>query len=76
VVESEAPNKACSGRRGFCAIYEHFPGFEFLLIPSAIHTRPPSAANANRWAANQDFSILKPRLYFRAILQHCSKELI
>jgi len=44
----KAPNKACSGRRGFCAIYGHFSHFEFILLSDMIYPRPPSAANANR----------------------------
>ncbi|MBK7452917.1 MAG: hypothetical protein IPJ46_04105 [Anaerolineales bacterium] len=43
------PNKACTGRWGFCGIFEHFSGFEFSLLPSRVHARP-SASNANRWA--------------------------
>jgi len=46
----KAPNTACTGRWGVCAIYEHFPGFEFFLLPSRVHAHP-SASNANRWAA-------------------------
>ncbi|MEK6753484.1 MAG: hypothetical protein AABZ00_14600 [Chloroflexota bacterium] len=42
------PNTACIGRWGFCAIFKHFSGFEFLLLPSRVHTRP-SAGNAIRW---------------------------
>ncbi len=45
---SRLPNKACSGRVGVCAIYRHFSGFGFFLLPSRIHARPP-AANASRW---------------------------
>jgi hypothetical protein len=37
----ERPNKACSGRRGFFAIYRHFSGFEFILIPSFDLHSPP-----------------------------------
>jgi cyclase len=51
-VVQERPNKACTGRWGFCGIFEHFSGFEFSLLPSRIHARP-SASNANRWAAKQ-----------------------
>jgi len=25
---------------GFCAIYEHFSGFEFFLLPGRVHARP------------------------------------
>jgi len=39
----------CTGRWGFCGIFEHFSGFEFFLLPSRVHARP-SASNANRWA--------------------------
>ena len=35
---------------GFVAIFEHFSGVEFFLLPSRVHARP-SASNANRWAA-------------------------
>jgi len=45
------PNKACTGRWGFCVIYKHFSGFEFFLLPSRVHAHP-SASNANRWAAS------------------------
>jgi hypothetical protein len=38
---------------GVCAIFEHFSGFEFFLLPSRIHARPP-ADNANRWAADDN----------------------
>ena len=31
---------------------KHFSGFEFILLPSTVHARPP-ASNANRWAAQQ-----------------------
>jgi len=31
-------------------IYKHFSGFQFVLFPSLVLTRPP-AANANRWVA-------------------------
>ena len=34
---------------GFCGIFEHFPRFEFFLLPSIVHARPRTA-NANRWA--------------------------
>jgi hypothetical protein len=34
---------------GFCGIFEHFPRFEFFLLPSIVHARP-HAGNANRWA--------------------------
>jgi hypothetical protein len=47
----QAPNKACTGRWRFCRIFKHFPGFEFSLLPSRVHTRP-SASNASRWAAS------------------------
>jgi hypothetical protein len=33
---------------GFCGIFEHFPRFEFFLLPSIIHARP-HAGNASRW---------------------------
>ncbi len=42
------PNTACTGRWGFCAIFEQFSGFEFFLLPNRVHARP-SASNANRW---------------------------
>jgi len=50
------PNKACTGRWGFCAVYKHFSGFEFFLLPNRVHARP-SASNANRWAASQKIQI-------------------
>jgi hypothetical protein len=34
---------------GVCAIYKHFSGFEFFLLPNRIHVRP-SASKSNRWA--------------------------
>ncbi|GEM_PF-3457441 len=43
------PNKACSGRVGFCGTFWHFPTFEFFLLSSIIHARP-HATNANRYA--------------------------
>ena len=46
-------NTACTGRWGFCAIYKHFPRFEFSLLPSRVHVRP-SASNASRWAAENE----------------------
>jgi hypothetical protein len=46
-----APNKACSGFLGVCAIYKHFSGFEFFLLPNRIHAHP-HAGNANRSAAD------------------------
>ena len=33
---------------GFVAIFRHFSGFEFSLLPSIVHAHPP-ASNANRW---------------------------
>jgi len=39
----------CTGRWGFCAIYKHFSGFRFSLLPNSFSARP-SASNANRWA--------------------------
>ena len=52
---TKTPNKACTGQVGFAAIFEYFSldsppgqaGFEFFLLPSIVHTRPP-ASNANR----------------------------
>jgi hypothetical protein len=41
------PNKACTGRWGFCGIFKHFSGFGFFLLPNRIHAHP-SASNANR----------------------------
>jgi len=46
------PNKACTGRWGFCGIFKHFSGFGFFLLPNIIHARP-SASNASRWAIIQ-----------------------
>jgi hypothetical protein len=37
------PNKACTGRWGFCGVFEHFPRFEFFLLPSRIHARPSAS---------------------------------
>jgi len=45
--QQTAPNKACSGRVGFCRIFKHFSGFGFFLLPNLIHARP-HATNANR----------------------------
>jgi hypothetical protein len=39
---------ANTGRCGFCAVYKHFSGFKFFLLPGTVHARP-SASNANRW---------------------------
>jgi hypothetical protein len=33
---------------GFCAVYRHFSGFEFFLLPGIVHDRP-HAGNASRW---------------------------
>jgi len=44
-------NKACSGRRGVCALYKHFSGFEFSLHLKQNPRPPASAANASRWLA-------------------------
>jgi len=41
--------------RPICGIFKHFPGFEFILLPSRVHARPP-AGNANRWAAFKKFA--------------------
>jgi hypothetical protein len=41
----------CTRQVGFCAIFGHFSGFEFFLLPSRVHGRP-SASNANRWAVD------------------------
>jgi len=59
MIQRPPPNTACTGRWGFCGIFEHFSGFEFFLLPNRIHARP-SASNANRWAVDwvktqQDF---------------------
>jgi hypothetical protein len=35
---------------GFCAVFKHFSGFEFFLLPSIVHARS-HAGNANRWQA-------------------------
>ena len=47
VHNKNAPNKACTGQVGFVAVFEHFFGFGFFLLPSIVHARPP-AGNANR----------------------------
>ncbi len=47
--EKAMPNIACTGQVGFVAIFKHFSGFEFFLLPSIVHARPP-ASNANRCA--------------------------
>ena len=47
---------ANTGRWGFCAIYKHFSGFEFFLLPNIVHARPsamlrerkPLGGNASR----------------------------
>jgi hypothetical protein len=36
----KTPNKACSGRRGVCALYRHFPDFKFFLL-SGFYLPPP-----------------------------------
>ena len=33
-VFSTVPNKACTGRWGFCGIFKHFSDFEFFILPS------------------------------------------
>ena len=40
-------NTACSGLVGTVRIFEHFSGFQFFLLPSIIHARPPTT-NAHR----------------------------
>jgi hypothetical protein len=45
------PNTACTGQVGVCAIYKQFSGFEFILLPGRVQSRPP-ASNASRWAAD------------------------
>jgi hypothetical protein len=45
-----------------CGIFEHFPRFEFFLLPNRIHARP-HAGNASRWAAFQEI-----RTKFRTFL--------
>jgi len=41
VLQNKKPaNKACTGRWGFCSIFEQFSGFEFYLLSSRIHTPP------------------------------------
>ena len=52
VARRALPNTACTGRWGVCAVYKHFSGFEFILLPSRVHAHP-SASNANRWLASQ-----------------------
>ena len=44
-------NTACTGGRGFVAVFKHFGsrGFEFILLPIIVHVRP-AASNANRYA--------------------------
>jgi len=42
-----AYNTACTRQVGFAAIYEHFPGFRFILLSSVI-SFGPLAANAIR----------------------------
>jgi len=51
-----APNKACTRRWGFGAVFKQFSGFEFFPLPNIIHARP-SAGNANRWLALDGFII-------------------
>jgi hypothetical protein len=46
-IKNTTANKACTGRLGFCGIFEHFSGFEFFLLSSIVHARP-AASNANR----------------------------
>jgi len=50
LLKPHTPNKACSGRRGVCAVYRHFSGFELFLHLKPFSTPPASAANASRWA--------------------------
>jgi hypothetical protein len=37
---SLSPNKACTGQVGFVAIFEHYSGFEFFLLPSRVSVPP------------------------------------
>jgi len=50
------PNTTCTGRWGFAAVFEHFPPFEFSLLPSIVHAHP-AASNAGRWAAARSFKV-------------------
>ena len=56
------PQRPCAGvgdgrsgllPRPIVAIFEHFSGFEFFLLPNRVHARP-LAANANRSASSAD----------------------
>jgi len=60
---------------GFCGIFEHFPRFEFSLLPSIVHARP-HAGNANRLGGwfnrsilhNSDMSDVKEHMLTHSIL--------
>jgi len=47
LAQQNAANKACTRQVGVCAVYEHFSGFKFFLLPNIVHARP-LAGNANR----------------------------
>jgi disulfide bond formation protein DsbB len=64
--EKNAPNKACIRRVGVCAIYKHFSGFRFFLLPNIVHARQKSA-NANRWAAIAKFLVKKETIMIDAL---------
>jgi hypothetical protein len=68
---------------GFCAVYKHFSGFEFFLLPGIVHARP-HAGNASRWALGQcskkrgymKFGIRKPSLKKRIAAQTSVKRIV
>jgi len=49
--ERNASQQSVHRQKGFVAIYKHFSGFKFPLLPSRVHARP-HATYANRWAVH------------------------
>jgi hypothetical protein len=44
---------------GLCAIFEHFPRFEFFLLPNRIHARPRASQHKTLGASLQNKLRLK-----------------
>jgi hypothetical protein len=51
----------CTGRRGFVAIFSHFSGFEYFLLPNIVHARRILRSIIERTVINPlvDFEILQ-----------------
>jgi len=62
-----AANKACSGQVGFVAVFKHFSGFGFFLLPNIISARP-LATNASRSAAARKIKFAKNQTEEREFL--------